>query len=51
VNLVHARNERAVRWLRWLGATIDPAVSWGLAGEKFMPFSFRREEKQPCATL
>ena len=37
-NLVDARNGLALRWLRWLGFTIEPAVSHGPEGLPFHPF-------------
>jgi hypothetical protein len=39
VNRIHARNIRAVRWLRWIGFTIQPAKPWGVSGELFHEFS------------
>jgi hypothetical protein len=43
-NVVHAVNDRAVRWLGWLGAEFSPAQPLGPRGEDFFPFAFRRKE-------
>lgn len=37
-NRVDARHTRAVRWLAWLGFTIDPAQAWGVEGRPFHRF-------------
>lgn len=37
-NMVDARNEVSIRWLRWLGFTIEPAVPFGPFGLPFHPF-------------
>lgn len=37
-NHVDARHTRAVRWLSWLGFTIDPAMPWGIEGRPFHHF-------------
>lgn len=37
-NRVDARHARAVRWLSWLGFTIDPATPWGVEGRPFHRF-------------
>lgn len=37
-NLVDARNTKAIRWLRWLGFTILPAVNYGPFNLPFHPF-------------
>lgn len=37
-NRVDARHTRAVRWLSWLGFTIDPAKAWGVEGRPFHRF-------------
>lgn len=37
-NFVWARHTAALRWLRWLGFTIEPARPMGLAGAAFHPF-------------
>ena len=42
-NMVDARNEVSIRWLRWLGFTIEPAVRWGAAGMPFHPFWMTRD--------
>lgn len=38
VNLVDARNSRAIAWLKHAGFTFAPPVAAGLAGEPFYPF-------------
>lgn len=37
-NRVDARHSKAVRWLSWLGFTIDPAMPWGAEGRPFHRF-------------
>lgn len=37
-NFVHAENAKSVRWLKWLGFTVDPAQPFGAAGESFHRF-------------
>ena len=37
-NHVDARHARAVRWLSWLGFTIEPAMPWGVEGRPFHRF-------------
>lgn len=37
-NRVDARHARAVRWLSWLGFTIDPATPWGVERRPFHRF-------------
>lgn len=37
-NMVDARNATSIRWLRWLGFTIEPAVPFGPFGLPFHPF-------------
>lgn len=37
-NHVDARNVRSVRWLAWLGFTIDPPAPWGVEGRPFHRF-------------
>lgn len=41
-NRVDARNDPAIRYLRWLGFTLGPATPWGHAGLPFHPFTMRR---------
>jgi hypothetical protein len=40
-NWVDARNERAIRWLRWLGFELGPATPYGIDGLPFHPFQMR----------
>lgn len=42
VNAIDARYEKALRWARWLGADVRPAIPFGLHGEPFHPVVFRR---------
>lgn len=42
VNYVDARNVDAIRWLSWLGATIDEPVPYGVAGLPFRKFTRER---------
>ena len=37
-NRIDARHARAVRWLSWLGFTVDPAMPWGVEGRPFHRF-------------
>lgn len=37
-NHVDVRNERAIRWIKWLGFEIGPAVPVGMNGEPFYRF-------------
>jgi hypothetical protein len=37
-NRVDTRHTKAVRWLSWLGFTIDPAKAWGVEGRPFHRF-------------
>jgi hypothetical protein len=43
MNYVHQRNRASVRLLQWLGFTLEPAVPWGVAGEKFHKFHKERD--------
>lgn len=42
VNAVDARYRGALRWVRWLGAEVAPAVPFGALGLPFHPIRFRR---------
>lgn len=42
VNYVDARNVSAIRWLAWLGFTIDGAVPYGVQGLPFHKFHMIR---------
>lgn len=44
VNAIDARNDAALRWARWLGAEVQPAVPYGPLGMPFHPFSVRRPQ-------
>ncbi len=37
-NWVHAKNKTSIRWLKWLGFTIDEPVPFGVSGELFHRF-------------
>jgi len=37
-NRVDARHMKAIRWLAWLGFTIDPPAPWGIEGRPFHRF-------------
>lgn len=39
-NYVDARNGRAIRWLRWLGFTVHPAVPYGVGRMPFHRFTW-----------
>lgn len=41
-NMVDARNKDAIKWLRWLGFRIDPAIPFGPDKMPFHPFEMRR---------
>jgi len=40
-NYVHAENHRAVRWLKRIGFTLEPAAPWGPMGAPFHRFDMR----------
>lgn len=40
-NVVDARNEVSIQWLKWLGFKIDPAMPMGVDGLPFHPFEMR----------
>ena len=42
VNYVHADNKLSVRWLKWLGFTIEDPKPAGLSGELFHRFTMER---------
>jgi hypothetical protein len=48
VNAIDARNTRSLRWARWMGFEISPAISLGVAGLPFHPIHIRRE--RVCAS-
>lgn len=39
-NYIHAKNSKALRWAKFLGATLTPAKGYGVNGEDFVKFSF-----------
>jgi hypothetical protein len=41
-NHVHAENARAIRGLKWLGFTLEPAEPWGYKGAPFHRFHWER---------
>src|SRR3954470_20102838 len=43
-NVVDARYEASVRWLRWLGFSVGPAIPIGPEGIPFHPISIRQED-------
>lgn len=43
-NMVDQRNVAAIRWLSWLGFTIDPAVPAGAEGLPFHKFTLYRRD-------
>jgi len=45
--MVDARYEKALRWVKLLGFTVHPAIPFGVAGLPFHPIVRRTE---PCAT-
>ncbi len=54
LNYVDSRHEEAIRWLRWLGFTVNTATGYQLADPHvmFYQFHYRRtkQEEQRCAT-
>lgn len=40
INLIHAKNERAIRFVQWLGFTVEPDPAW--PGSEFRRFFWRR---------
>ncbi|MBB6211013.1 hypothetical protein [Novispirillum itersonii] len=50
-NWVDARNRVSLRWLRWLGFTVFPAVPYGPDGERFHRVEWRVEQRvKRCGT-
>lgn len=43
VNMVDARNTKAIKWLKWLGAEFENPVPWGEEELPFMPFKIERK--------
>lgn len=43
-NHVDARHTTAVRWLRWLGFTLEPPAAWGIERRLFHRFWFDQEK-------
>lgn len=41
-NMVHSKNRDSIRWLKWLGFTIDDPVVHGREGELFHKFHMQR---------
>lgn len=41
-NMVHSKNHDSIRWLRWLGFTIDDPIVHGREGELFHRFHMQR---------
>ncbi len=41
-NFVDARNDAAIRWLRWLGFEFGEAIPYGVDGLPFLPFYMRK---------
>lgn len=41
-NWVDARYEKSVRWLRWIGFTVEEPLPWGVAGLPFHHFWMER---------
>lgn len=37
-NYVHVNNKLSIRWLKWLGFTIEEPIPYGVNGELFHPF-------------
>ena len=44
VNYVDERNKRSLKWLKWLGCTVHPAVPFGIEGRMFHWVEKRKEE-------
>lgn len=42
INFIDARYDRALRWVRWLGASVGAEIPFGVAGLPFHPFVLRR---------
>lgn len=43
VNVVDARNETAIRWLKWLGFQFGAPINYGYDRLPFIPFEMRRK--------
>lgn len=42
MNMVHSENTESIRWLKWLGFTIEPPVRHGVENEFFHKFYIER---------
>lgn len=49
VNLVHTKNKKAQRWLRWLGFHMEAPITIRATGERFLPFWAARRGSQATA--
>lgn len=43
LNYVYAKHRQSVRWLTWLGFTVEPPRPLGVRGELFSPFWMRAD--------
>lgn len=43
-NFVDARNVKSIRWIKWLGFDVTPAMPFGRLGKPFHYFSWQRRE-------
>jgi hypothetical protein len=43
-NYVHAENKKSIEWLKFLGATVEEAVPYGISKEMFHHFYFVRKD-------
>lgn len=43
LNYVHAEHRESVRWLKWLGFTVEDPQPLGVRGEMFRPFWMRAD--------
>ena len=43
-NYVHSENKQSIRWLSWLGFTIEPPAPYGVSGELFHKFHIEKKD-------
>ncbi len=41
-NMVHSKNRESIRWLKWLGFTVDPPTRYGRENQLFHNFHIER---------
>ncbi len=41
-NFVSIKNKTSIKWLSWIGAKLEPPAPYGIEGEMFQKFTFKR---------